>query len=485
MLRQFDKNTILKEIQKTPDIFGVLCNIQRVADNLQYPCYVVGGYVRDLILGRPNDDIDVVVVGKGQKIAEAFTEYLKRESNFDNIKLSIFENFGTAQVHFGNWEVEFVGARKESYERGSRKPIVEDGTLEDDQLRRDFTINAMAIQLNADHFGELVDPFNGIEDLKNKIIRTPIDPDTTFSDDPLRMLRAVRFMCKFDFGIDQKTQDGIIRNVDRLDIISAERITTEFMKIMASDHAKDGIEILKNFGLLKKFLPELVEMDTTRTSTVSENVRGHKNIFQHTLFVLDNVAQQSDNVWLRIAALFHDIGKMKTRSWNAHKGWSFDNHEYVGAKMIKSIFSRMKMPLDENMSFVETMVRMHMRPQAICDEGVTDAAVRRLVNDANGYIDELLILAKADITTKHEDKKKNFWKQYDELKQRIEDLKQKDYVRLFQPCVSGDDIMIRYHLTPSRQVGEIKQLIKDAVLDNIVENTPDALYKYIDEHYKF
>jgi putative nucleotidyltransferase with HDIG domain len=343
----------------------------------------------------------------------------------------------------------------------------------------------MAIQLNADNFGKLVDPFNGIKDLKNKIIRTPVDPDTTFSDDPLRMLRAVRFMCKLDFGIDQKTQDGIIRNVDRLDIISAERITTEFMKIMASEHAKDGIEILKNFGLLKKFLPELVEMDTTGASTVSEYVRGHKNIFWHTLHVLENVAQQTDNAWLRIASLFHDIGKMKTRSWNVYKGWSFDNHEYVGAKMIKSIFSRMKMPLDENMDFVETMVRMHMRPQAICDEGVTDAAVRRLVNDANGYIDELLILAKADITTKHEERKKNFWKQYDELKQRIEDLKQKDYVRLFQPCISGDDIMIRYHLTPSRQVGEIKQLIKDAVLDNIVENTSDALYKFIDEHYKF
>lgn len=485
MLKQFDKDTIVKEIQKrNKEVFGVLCNIKYVADHLQYPCYVVGGYVRDLLLERNNDDIDVVVVGKGQVMARHFEEYLKNQTNFKNIKLSIFENFGTAQVRFGDFEVEFVGARKESYERGSRKPIVEEGTLQDDQLRRDFTINAMAIQLNADHFGELVDPFGGIEDLKTGTIKTPTNPDITFSDDPLRMLRAVRFACKLNFGIDEVTFKAITKNLDRLDIISGERIAAEFMKIMSSDYAADGIEILKSCGLLKKFLPEISILDTTGKCG-PRYIDRHKNIFLHTLEVLRNVSAQSGNVWLRIAALLHDIGKMPTRVHDQKYGYTFENHEYVGSKMIKGIFTRMKLPLDENMKFVETMVRMHMRPQVICDEGVTDAAVRRLVHDADGYIDELLILAKSDITTKHEDKKQTFWKHYDELKQRIEELKQKDYVRLFQPCVSGDDIMIRYHLTPSRQVGEIKQLIKNAVLDNIVENTPEALYKYIDEHYKF
>ena len=485
MLKQFDKDTIVKEIQKrNKEVFGVLCNIKYVADHLQYPCYVVGGYVRDLLLERDNDDIDVVVVGKGQVMARHFEQYLKNQTNFKNIRLSIFENFGTAQVRFGDFEVEFVGARKESYERGSRKPIVEEGTLQDDQLRRDFTINAMAIQLNADHFGELVDPFNGIEDLKTGTIKTPTNPDITFSDDPLRMLRAVRFACKLNFGIDEVTLKAITKNLDRLDIISGERIAAEFMKIMSSDYAADGIEILKSCGLLKKFLPEVSILDTTGKCG-PRYIDRHKNIFLHTLDVLRNVSAQSGNVWLRIAALLHDIGKMPTRVHDQKYGYTFENHEYVGSKMIKGIFTRMKLPLDENMKFVETMVSMHMRPQIICNDEVTDAAVRRLVHDADGHIDELLILAKSDITTKHEDKKQTFWKHYDELKQRIEELKQKDYVRLFQPCVSGDDIMIRYHLTPSRQVGEIKQLIKNAVLDNIVENNPDALYKYIDEHYKF
>lgn len=485
MLKQFDKDTIVKEIQKrNKEVFGVLCNIKYVADHLQYPCYVVGGYVRDLLLERDNDDIDVVVVGKGQVMARHFEQYLKNQTNFKNIKLSIFENFGTAQVRFGDFEVEFVGARKESYERGSRKPIVEEGTLQDDQLRRDFTINAMAIQLNSDHFGELVDPFDGIEDLKTGTIKTPTNPDITFSDDPLRMLRAVRFACKLNFGIDEVTLKAITKNLDRLDIISGERIAAEFMKIMSSDYAADGIEILKSCGLLKKFLPEVSILDTTGKCG-PRYIDRHKNIFLHTLEVLRNVSAQSGNVWLRIAALLHDIGKMPTRVHDQKYGYTFENHEYVGSKMIKGIFTRMKLPLDENMKFVETMVGMHMRPQIICNDEVTDAAVRRLVHDADGYIDELLILAKSDITTKHEDKKQTFWKHYDELKQRIEELKQKDYVRLFQPCVSGNNIMIRYHLTPSRQVGEIKQLIKNAVLDNIVENTPDALYKYIDEHYKF
>lgn len=472
-------------IRKTnPSIYDILKRIGKIADELNYPCYVVGGFVRDLILERDNDDIDVVVVGKGQTIAKAYHAYMSKHVVNQAVKLSVFENFGTAQVKFGQFEVEFVGARKESYERGSRKPIVEEGTLEDDQLRRDFTINAMAIQLNDEHFGKLVDPFDGLGDLKSGIIKTPTNPDITFSDDPLRMLRAVRFACKLGFGIEQTTYNAIVKNLDRLDIISAERIMTEFIKIMSSNYAADGIEILKNTGLLKKILPEVDALDTTGKCGPRYTDK-HKNIYLHTLDVLRNVCMQTKNVYLRIAALLHDIGKIPTRHYDARNGYSFDNHEYVGAKMVESIFKRLKLPQDENMKFTQLMVQLHMRPQSICGEEVTDAGVRRLVHNAGGYINELMILANSDITTKNESKKQNFQMRYNELKERIEDLKQKDYVRMFQPCVSGDDIMIRYHLAPSRQVGEIKQLIKDAVLDNIVENTPEALYKYIDEHCKF
>ena len=485
MLKHLTDCCIAQAIKDTnPYIYDILKDVGRVADKLNYPCYVVGGFVRDLILERDNDDIDIVVVGKGQVIAKAFQQMMDKRILNHEVKLSVFENFGTAQVHWADIEVEFVGARKESYERGSRKPIVEEGTLEDDQLRRDFTINAMAIQLNDANFGKLVDPFNGVEDLKSGTIKTPTNPDITFSDDPLRMLRAVRFACKLGFRINEVTYNAIKKNVDRLDIISAERIMTEFMKIMSSDYPAQGIEILYNIGLLKKFLPEIAALDTNGRRG-PEHIHQHKNIYWHTLGVLRNTAEASDNVWLRIAALFHDVGKIPTRTYDVHYGYSFDNHEFVGAKMIKSIFSRMKMPLDENMKFVETMVAMHMRPQVICNEEVTDAGVRRLVHDANGHIDELLILAKADITTVHEDKKERFWNRYDELKQRIKELQQSDYIRLFQPCVTGDDIMQKYHLTPGKQVGEIKQLIKDAVLDNVVENTPEALYDYIDKHFKF
>lgn len=485
MLMQLDKKSILKEIQKrNKQIFDILHDVGCVADMLQYQCYVVGGYVRDLVLERDNDDIDVVVVGKGTIMANAYAQYLKDILHVKDVKVSIFENFGTAQVRYGDFEVEFVGARKESYERGSRKPIVEDGTLEDDQLRRDFTINAMAIQLNSNKFGKLVDPFNGIQDLKSGIIKTPTDPNITFSDDPLRMLRAVRFACKLGFGIEQTTYNAIVKNLDRLNIISAERIMTEFLKIMGSDYPADGIEILKNTGLLKKFLPEVDALDTTGKCGTRYTDK-HKNIYWHTLDVLRSVCVNTNNVYLRIAALLHDVGKIPTRHYDAHNGYSFDNHEHVGAKMVETIFKRLKLPQDENMKFVALMVQLHMRPQAICGNEVTDAGVRRLVHDANGYIQELMILAKADITTKNEDKKHNFWKHYDDLMVRIEDLEKKDYVRMFQPCVSGNDIMERYHLEPGKQVGEIKQLIKDAVLDNIVDNTQNALYDYIDKHYKF
>lgn len=461
----------------------ILQDIGRVADSLNYECYVVGGYVRDLFLNRYNDDIDVVVVGKGVVMAQAFYDFLKSTKLF-RPKMSVFENFGTAQVRFmnqkyGETEVEFVGARRESYERGSRKPIVEEGTLHDDQLRRDFTINAMAICLNAKRFGELVDPFNGIEDLKNKIIRTPVNPDITFSDDPLRQLRAIRFAAKLGFAIDADTFYGIKRNAHRLEIISEERISTELMKIMSSPDPKYGIRLLWETDLLYEFLPEVDKLATDGTS--DKITRGHKDIFIHTLEVLDNVVHSTEDPWVRLAALLHDIGKISTRQYVPGVGYTFVNHELVGANMVDGIFRRLKLPLDEHLDLVHMLVKLHMRPQSIVADGVTDSAVRRLVFDANGHIDELLILAEADITTGKAWKKEKFIAQYEELKKRIGDLKQADFVRTFQPCVSGNDIMERYGLTPSKKVGELKQIIKDAVLDGAVENTPEKLYEILDK----
>lgn len=462
---------------KTLPYQNILEDIGHVADVLKYECYVVGGFVRDLLLKRDNDDIDVVVVGKGTVMAAAYVDYLRDRGI--KAKYSLFENFGTAQVRFNDMEIEFVGARKESYERGSRKPIVEEGTLRDDQLRRDFTINAMAICLNSRHFGKLVDPFNGVEDLKNRVIRTPVDPDITFSDDPLRQLRAIRFASKLSFYIDPITFEGIQRNADRLSIISEERIATELMKILASPNPSFGIHQLLDANLLDKFLPEVAKLNTDgRTHKIE---RGHKNIFGHTLEVLSNVARQTDDVWVRLAALLHDIGKIPTRMYVPGTGYTFMGHETVGANMVDVIFRRLKLPLDEHLTLVHNLVKLHMRPQSIAAEGVTDSGVRRLVFDADGHIDELLILAEADITTGKAWKKEKFIAQYEELKKRIEELKQADFVRAFQPCVSGNDIMERYGLSPSKRVGELKQIIKDAVLDGTVENTPEKLYEILDK----
>lgn len=456
---------------------NILEEIGQVADSLKYECYVVGGFVRDLLLKRDNDDIDVVVVGKGTVMAKAYVDYLRNKGI--KAKYSLFENFGTAQVKAYDLEVEFVGARKESYERGSRKPIVEEGTLKDDQLRRDFTINAMAICLNKKHFGKLIDPFHGVDDLKKMIIRTPVKPDITFSDDPLRQLRAVRFASKLDFDIDLNTFEGIKRNADRLSIISEERISTELMKILASDNPSKGIHLLFDSGLLEKFLPEVSKLYTDgRTEKIS---RGHKNIFHHTLEVLSNVTAKTTDPWVRLAALLHDIGKIPTRKYVPGVGYTFMGHETVGANMVDVIFRRLKLPLDEHLTLVHNLVKLHMRPQSIASEGVTDSGVRRLVFDADGHIDELLILAEADITTGKAWKKEKFIAQYEELKKRIEELKQADFVRTFQPCVSGNDIMERYGLTPSKKVGELKQIIKDAVLDGTVENTPEKLWEILDK----
>ena len=459
----------------------ILKEIGYVADSLKYECYVVGGFVRDLLLNRENDDIDVVVVGKGVEMAKAYVNYLR--DNGQKAKYSLFENFGTAQVRAHDMEIEFVGARKESYDRGSRKPIVEEGTLHDDQLRRDFTINAMAICLNENRFGELVDPFNGVEDLKNKIIRTPVEPDITFSDDPLRQLRAVRFATKLNFIIDEDTFKGIQRNTNRLNIISEERISTELMKILASKYPAYGIILLYETGLLREFLPEV---NALYTNGVTDKItRGHKNILEHTTQVLTNVSEKTDNVWVRLAALLHDIGKIPTRKYVPGTGYTFQGHETVGANMVDVIFRRLKLPLDEHLTLVHNLVRLHMRPQSIAAEGVTDSGVRRLVFDADGHIDELLILAEADITTGKSWKKQKFIEQYEELKKRIEDLKQADFVRTFQPCVSGTDIMERYGLPPCKKVGELKQIIKDAVLDGTVENTPEKLYEILDKEMNF
>ena len=466
---------------KTLPYKNILQEIGQVADSLHYPCYVVGGFVRDLLLKRDNDDIDVVVVGKGTVMAKAYVDYL--HSKGIKAKYSLFENFGTAQVKTGDMEIEFVGARKESYERGSRKPIVEEGTLRDDQLRRDFTINAMAICLNKDRFGELVDPFNGVEDLKNGIIRTPVEPDITFSDDPLRQLRAVRFATKLNFDIDKETYKGIQRNTSRLSIISEERITSEFMKILSSDNPSKGIEWLYILGLLDEFLPEVSKLHTDGTSSII--LHGHKDILRHTLEVLSNVALKTDNVWIRLAALLHDIGKIPTRKYVPGTGYTFMGHETVGANMVDVIFRRLKLPLDEHLTLVHNLVKLHMRPQSIASEGVTDSGVRRLVFDADGHIDELLILAEADITTGKAWKKEKFIAQYEELKKRIEELKQADFVRTFQPCVSGTDIMERYGLPPCKKVGELKQIIKDAVLDGTVENTPEKLYEILDKEMNY
>lgn len=384
--------------------------LTETADELQLECYMVGGYVRDLLLERPTNDIDVVVVGSGIKMAESFAQKLGRGAH-----LSVFRNFGTAQVKWHHNEVEFVGARKESYSHDSRKPIVEDGTLEDDQNRRDFTINAMAVCLNKARFGELVDPFDGIYDLEDGIIRTPLDPDITFSDDPLRMMRCVRFSAQLKFFIEEETFDALGRNAERIKIVSGERIADELNKIMKTPQPSRGFVELQRCGLLQLIIPELSALDVVET----RNGKAHKNNFYHTLEVVDNVAKRSDNLWLRWAALFHDIGKTRSKRWEPTIGWTFHNHNYVGAKMIPGIFRRMKLPMDAKMKYVEKMVDLHMRPIVIADEEVTDSAVRRLLNDAGDDIDDLMMLCEADITSKNEVRKKRFLENFRMVREKL------------------------------------------------------------------
>ena len=440
------------------DIFH---KISEAADSLHLECYVVGGYVRDLFLERPSNDIDVVVVGSGIEVALRLKRMRGRRAH-----LAEFRTFGTAQLKCGGLEVEFVGARKESYSHDSRKPHVEDGTLEDDQNRRDFTINAMAVCLNGDRFGELVDPFDGVADLEDGIIATPLDPDITFSDDPLRMMRCVRFATQLNFEIEEETREALARNADRLKIISGERIQEELNKIILAPHPSTGFFYLRESGLLQLILPELVALDQVET----RNGRAHKNNFYHTLEVLENVvraqkAKANDmrlnglddkaaakegeptfdhTLWLRWAALLHDIGKPKSKRWEPAQGWTFHNHNYLGAKMVPGIFRRLKLPLDAKMKYVQKLVDLHMRPQVIADEEVTDSAVRRMVNDAGDDIDDLMMLCEADITSKNQVKKQRFLQNFQLVREKIVDLKERDFKRLLQPCIDGNEIMVEF-----------------------------------------
>lgn len=444
--------------------------ISAAADSLGVECYVVGGYVRDLFLERPSNDIDVVVVGSGIEVADALRTSLGKKAH-----ISVFRNFGTAQVKFKDQEVEFVGARKESYTRGSRKPIVEDGTLEDDQNRRDFTINALAVCLNKDRFGELVDPFDGVYDMEDGIIRTPLDPDITFSDDPLRMMRCIRFATQLNFYIEDETFEALERNAERIKIISGERVEEELNKIMMTPTPSKGFVDLQRCGLLKLIMPELSVLDIVET----RSGRAHKNNFYHTLEVLDNVCKKSDNLWLRWAALMHDIGKTKSKRWDPLVGWTFHNHNYLGAKMVPDIFRRMKLPMDAKMKYVQKMVDLHMRPIAIADDVVTDSAVRRLINDAGDDIDDLMTLCEADITSKNQVRKQRFLENFRMVREKLADLKEKDFKRLLQPVIDGNEIMEMFNLKPSREVGTLKQTLKNAVLDNKVPNEREPLMELL------
>ena len=439
-----------------------------VADELHRECYVVGGYVRDIFLERPSNDMDFVTLGSGIEVAKAVARRIGKRAH-----LAVFRTYGTAQVKTRQWELEFVGARRESYHRESRNPIVEDGTLDDDQKRRDFTINAMAICLNKERYGELLDPFDGIGDLERRIIRTPLDPDITFSDDPLRMMRAVRFATQLGFDIYPETFSAIRRNAKRINIITRERIAEELMKIMTSNQPSRGWMLLDQCGLLPLIFPELAALKGVETV----NGRGHKDNFMHTLQVLDNVADSSHDVWLRWAALLHDVGKARTKRWDPQLGWTFHNHNFVGEKMVPKIFAKMRLPLNEHMKYVKKLVGLHMRPIALVEDEVTDSAVRRLLFDAGDDIDDLMTLCKADITSKNQNKVQRFRENFDLVKRKLVDIEEKDRVRNFQPPVDGEEIMQTFGLTPSRPVGYIKDAIKDAILDGIIGNEYAAAYR--------
>ncbi len=457
-----------KELKKP--VFKLL---GEVAEELGMPCYVIGGYVRDMLLGRATKDIDVVVDGDGVHFAEHVAKRMRGAS------LAVFKTFGTAQVKRGDLELEFVGARKESYSRDSRNPQVSQGTIEDDQNRRDFTINALAVSLNKTNWGELIDPFNGLRDLKNKCIRTPLDANITFSDDPLRMLRAIRFATQLGFFIETETFAAIVANRERIGIITQERILTELNKIMLSERPSIGFLLLEKSGLLELIFPEL----TALRGIEQKNGVGHKDNFLHTLKVLDKIAAQTDDLWLRWAALLHDVGKPRTKQWFEKQGWTFRNHDFVGAKMVPHIFRRMKLPLGEPMKFVRKMVELHMRPIVLSEDIVTDSAVRRLLFDAGDDIDALMMLCEADITSGNKEKVARFMNNFQIVRQKLKTIEEKDRIRNFQPPISGEEIMQIFSLPPCALVGEIKAAIKDAILDGKIPNEYAPAYEFMMERF--
>ena len=433
--------------------------------NLQ--AFVIGGFVRDLIIGRPSKDIDIVVVGNGLDLAKECARILRVN------KVSVFENFGTAQFKYKYLDVEFVGARKESYRQDSRKPIVENGTLEDDQNRRDFTINTLALSLHADTFGDIIDPFDGLEDLEKGIIRTPLDPDITYSDDPLRMMRAIRFASQLNFKIESQSLNSILKNSERLKIISIERVMDELNKIILSETPSRGFKLLNSTKLLQQFFPEMIALQGIETI----DGKSHKDNFYHTLEVLDNICENTDDLWLRWAAIMHDIAKPPTKRFDKNIGWTFHGHEEMGARLTSKIFRRLKLPLDAKMKYVEKLVRLHLRPIALVKGTVTDSAIRRLLFEAGDDIDDLMTLCNADITSKNEFKVQKFKKNFDLVTKKLKDVEEKDSIRNFQPPVSGEQIMKAFNLKPCNQIGAIKTQIKDAILEGTIENDPEKAFE--------
>ncbi len=444
--------------------------VSEVAGEMGHDVYVVGGFVRDHFLHRISKDVDFVTIGSGIELALKVAERMGKPG-----AVSIYKNFGTAHIKNDDWDFEFVGARKESYRQSSRKPIVENGSLADDQNRRDFTINALAISLNKENYGELIDPFGGLRDLDNGILKTPLDPDSTYSDDPLRMMRAIRFASQLQFTIEKESLMGISRNAERLKIVSQERITEELNKIVLSSKPSVGFELLFDTKLLHQFFPEMVGLYGVET----RNGQSHKDNFYHTLKVLDNVAERSDDLWLRWSAILHDIAKPPTKRFDEKEGWTFHGHEYLGSKMVKPIFRRLKLPLNENMKFVQKIVLLHLRPIVLSMEIVTDSAIRRLLFDAGDDIESLLILCRSDITSKNEKKVARFLQNLETVEQKIKDVEERDRVRNFQPPVTGEEIMQLFDLKPSKEVGVIKSALKDAVLDGLIKNNRGDALKFV------